>query len=49
MHDDLKSDIDCGRGSLSREEPVVRGTPRQVVPALIARDSPQFSDAQMTR
>ena len=39
MHDYLKSDIDSGYGSVSREDPMLLGTPRQVVPTLIVCDS----------
>ena len=40
MHDYLKSDIDSGCGSVSREDPMLLWTPIQVVPTLIVCDSP---------
>lgn len=48
MRDYLNGDIDSGCGSLSREDPMFLGIPRQVVPPLIICDS-SVRDAQMTR
>lgn len=48
MHDYLNGDIDSSCGSLSREDPMLFGIPRRVVPPLIICDS-SVRDAQMTR
>lgn len=48
MHDYLNGDIDSGRGAVSREDPMLFGIPRRVVPALIVCDS-SVRNAQMTR
>lgn len=48
MRDYLNGDIDSGCGSVSREDPMLFGIPRRVVPLLIICDS-SVRDAQMTR
>lgn len=48
MRDYLNGDIDSSCGSLSREDPMLLGIPRRVVPPLIICDS-SVRDAQMTR
>lgn len=48
LHDYLNDDIDSSCGSLSREDLMLFGKPRRVVPPLIVCDS-SVSDAQMTR
>lgn len=48
MRDYLNGDIDSSCGSLSREDPMLFGIPRQVVPPLIICDS-SVRDAQMAR
>lgn len=48
MRDYLNGDIDSRCGSVSREDPMLFGIPRQVVPLLIFCDS-SVRDAQMTR
>lgn len=48
MRDYLNGDIDSSCGSLSREDPMLFGIPRWVVPPLIICDS-SVRDAQMTR